>query len=47
MSYINKDDANWYKSEKGHFWIDPSDPWDIRLYGMVTNNKFDTISKRD
>ena len=41
-SYIDKDDANWYK--EGHFWVDPSDPWDIRYYGMVTNNKFDIIS---
>jgi len=39
---LDKNDANWYK--EGFFWVDPSDPWDIRYYGMISNNKFDTIS---
>jgi len=36
-----RDTSRFYK--EGYFWIDPSQPWDIELYGKVTNNKFDLI----
>ena len=26
-----------------YFWVDPSQPWDVVWYGMVTDNKFDLI----
>jgi hypothetical protein len=39
---MDYNDHNWFK--KDYFWIDPSDPWDIKFYGYKTDNKFSTIT---